>query len=839
MGSLMSIVRAWSQGLAATFGMGAGWLEDFAQDLRYGTRALRRTPIFSAVAIVTLTLAIGANTAIFSIFNALMLRALPVRDPGRLVQFSWLYPRDPPQNVFSFANYELYRDHNTVFADMFGLARLATESHSGGERLVGEVVTGNFFRALGVSAVLGRVLNASDDKPGAAPVAIVSSGYWKRRFNGDARAVGTVIAIEDPRFPAPIQATVVGVAEAGFSGVTGGYQTDVWTSLAAIPEAMRPRAGLSLMARLKPGVSIEQAQAQMRALDRPRIEAFAARDPVWLNVRLDVQRAAAGLTTPLHDQFARPVFVLTLLLAVMLLLACANIGSMLLARGAARRREMAVRVSLGAGRLRLARQVMTESLLLAAAGSAAGFMAAPFVAVFLMRIMAAGARALAAVPPPSIPLDSHVLLFAMAVTAASTILFGFIPAIASYIAAPARALTQAGGGTPSTVQRRAGGALVAAQVALSLTLLTVSWLYRAHLVELRDGSLGFDRNAVLLVSLDTSPTGYPADQLRERYKALLAQFERLPGVRSATVSAMTPISGAAGSRFITVPGFDEPLQSRRRVFLNDVGANYFATYRTPVVAGREFSLADERGSRVTIVNEALARHYFPAGDPVGWEISIEGFDAPVRVIGVAADAKYQDVRTAAPPTMYFPYRPRIGTPGEFTLRTSVPPASIAADVQHAVDNVMKGARIRKLTTLADQVNAAIVPERLLALLSGFFGVLGAVLAATGLYGLIAYTVARRTREIGVRMALGATRADISRMVLVDALRLVVAGLMAGVPAAFWGQRVAATMLENMPAGGWWPMLAAALGMIAVTVVAASIPARRATRVSPVTALRVE
>jgi hypothetical protein len=222
------------------------------------------------------------------------------------------------------------------------------------------------------------------------------------------------------------------------------------------------------------------------------------------------------------------------------------------------------------------------------------------------------------------------------------------------------------------------------------------------------------------------------------------------------------------------------------------------------------------------------------GSPIGAPGGASGV-----VIGVAADAKYQDVHTAAPPTMYFPYRPRIGTPGEFTLRTSVPPASIAADVQHAVDNVMKGARIRKLTTLADQVNAAIVPERLLALLSGFFGVLGAVLAATGLYGLIAYTVARRTREIGVRMALGATRADISRMVLVDALRLVVAGLMAGVPAAFWGQRVAATMLENMPAGGWWPMLAAALGMIAVTVVAASIPARRATRVSPVTALRVE
>lgn len=818
---------------------GLPWLEDLGQDLRYGSRTLRRSPVFSVVAILTLTLAIGANTAIFSILNVLMLRSLPVRDPGSLVQFSWLYPRDPPQNFFSVANYELYRDHNHVFTDLFGIARLAPESRSAGEPVVGEVVTGNFFQALGVRAALGRVLQSSDDQPGATPVAVVSSGYWTRRFSGDARALGTVVTIDDPRIPVPIQATIVGVVEPAFSGVTSGYQTQVWTSLAALPDAVRSRAGLSLMARLKPGVSISQAQEQMRALDRPRIEAFGVRDPVWLTVRLDVRSAAAGLTTPLHDQFGRPVFVLMVLLAIMLLLACANIGSMLLARGASRQREMAIRISLGAGRFRVARQVLTESLLLAMAGSVAGVIAAPGVAVFLMRIMAAGVRALAAVPPPNIPIDSHVLLFAIAVTAASSVVFGFIPAIASYVAAPVRALTQTGGGTPSPVQRRAGGAMVAAQVALSLALLTISWLYRAHLVELRDGSLGFDRNAVLLVSLDTSALASSADHLQERYRDLLARFEQVPGVRSATVSGMTPISGAAGSRFITVPGFDEPRESRRRVFLNDVGPKFFETYRTRIVAGRDFEPADERGSRGTIVNEAMARHYFPAGDPVGREVSIEGFGAPFRIVGVAQDAKYQDVRTPAPPIMYFFYRPRPQTPSEFALRTSVAPASISGAVQRAVDDVLPGARVRKVTTLSDQVNAAIVPERLLALLSGFFGVLGGLLAATGLYGLIAYTVARRTREIGIRMALGASGADVRRMVLADALRLVGVGLVAGMPLAFWGQRVAATMLENMPAGGWWPMLAASAGVLVVTLVAASIPARRATRVSPVTSLRAE
>jgi ABC-type antimicrobial peptide transport system permease subunit len=275
------------------------------------------------------------------------------------------------------------------------------------------------------------------------------------------------------------------------------------------------------------------------------------------------------------------------------------------------------------------------------------------------------------------------------------------------------------------------------------------------------------------------------------------------------------------------------------VFLNNVGANYFATYRTPIVAGNDFPAADQHGARSTIVNEALARHYFPAGNAVGREISVEGFGAPFRVIGIVADAKYQDVRTAAPPTLYFAYQARPGTPVEFALRTSVAPNSISAAVQRTVDEVMKGARIRKLTTLSDQVNAAIVPERLLALLSGFFGVLGALLAATGLYGLIAYTVVRRTREIGIRMALGATRADVNRMVLTDALRLVGIGLLAGLPAAFWSQRFAAAMLENMPAGGWWPTLFAAAAMIAVTLLAAAIPARRATRVEPVVALRAE
>jgi predicted permease len=814
-------------------------LDDLIQDARYGLRLLRRAPVFSAVAIATLTVAIGANTAVFGILNVLMLRALPVRDPGSLVQFSFQYPRDPPMNSFAPGDYEVFRDHNTVFSDVLGLARFAPDSRSGGEPIAGEVVTGNFFEALGVRAALGRTLNGSDDRPAATPVAVVSAGYWARTSAGDPRVLGTPIAIVDPRLPVPVHATIVGVAEPGFSGVTAGYQPDVWVSLASIPEPMRPRVGLALIARLKPGVAMERAQDQMRALHRSRIEARAVKDPQWLAARLDLTSAAAGLATPLHHQFARPVLLLMLLLAIVLLLACANVGSLLLARGAARRREMAVRISLGAGRLRVARQVLTESLLLAAAGSAAGLVAAPAVAGFLVRLMAAGARDLAAVPAPDVPLDAHVLLFAIGVTTSSIVLFGFIPAVASYVAAPVRALTQAGGGTPSTMARRAGGVLVAAQIALSLVLLTVSWLYAAHLADLRDRTLGFDRASVLLVSVDPSGAGYPRERLREIYKDLLVRFERLPGVRSATVSGMTPMSGAAGSRFITVPGFEEPREARRRAALNNVGPKYFATYRTPLVAGRDFQPADESGPRTVIVNQALARHYFPAGDALGKEIAVEGFGAPYRVIGLVADAKYQDVRAPAPPTLYFYAFREAGQGGEFTLRTSVTPASIAAEVQRTVDATMKGARIRSMTTLSEQVDRAIVPERLLAMLSGFFGVIGALLAAIGVYGLVAYTVARRTREIGIRMALGATGGDVLRIVLIDALRLVGLGLAAGVPAAILGGRVAATMLENMARGGWLPLAAAAAATLLVAMAAALIPARRATRVAPVTALRTE
>jgi len=814
---------------------GLPWLEDVIQDVRYGVRTLRRAPIFAVLAVVTLTLAIGANTAIFSLVDPLLFRDLPVRDPGSLVQFTWRYPGDPPLNLFSLENYEQYRDHNTVFSDMVGLAPLVTESPMGGEPIGAEAVTGNFFHALAVRPALGRLLDVSDDTPGAA-TAVVSWRYWQAHFNGEARALGAIVDINDRRLPGPVHATVVGVAEPGFSGVTVGRQPDVWLSIGAIPTAMRSRAGLALMARLKPGASIAQARAEMRVLDQPRIDRFAQRDPQWRHVAIDVKPARAGLSTPLTDQFGGPLSLLMVMVGILLLLACANIGGMLLARGAARRHEMAVRVSLGAGRFRIVRQVVTESLLLASMGGLLGLVGARFGATMLTRIVTSGTRSPGAPPHLDVPLDPRVLAFTIGVTVLAALVFGLAPAVAAFVSAPAPALRRGGGAQPRS-RRVFGNGLVVAQVAVSLALLSVSQLYIAHLHHLRDRSLGFDRDRVLLMSVDTS-RAQNREQLATLYQDVVARLKAIPGVDSVAASGMTPISGAAGSAFLRAEGFDEPAQDRRRVSVNGVSPNYFSTYGTPLLAGRDFRDADMDQPRRAIVSQALARQYFRGRDPIGRHVWLENEREPFDIIGVAGDAKYQDVRLAAPPIVYlFALMSRGST--NLALRTSVRPTAIAADARRIVNDVFGTDSVGRVTTLAEQVDASIVPERLLAILAGFFGAVGGLLAGIGLFGLLAYTVACRTKEIGIRVALGATRGSVIRTVAASGAWLVTVGLLLGAPAAFWSTRLAASIVENLPASGVVPIGAAAAGLIAVALIAVYVPARRATCVDPVIALGAE
>lgn len=815
---------------------GLPWLEDLLQDARFGARMLRRAPLVTAVALLTLTLAIGANSAVFSLVDPLLFRDVPVRDPAGLVQFTYQYPRDPPLNMFGLDYYEEIRDGNHVFSDLFGLAPLITASRTGEDPIAAEVVTGNFFQALGVRPALGRVLDVSDDTPAAAAVAVVSWQYWKRRFNGDERVLGSTLDIQDTRVPAPMHVTVVGVAEPGFSGLVVGYPPDVWISLSAVPEAMRSRAGLALAARLKPGVSIEQARAEMRVLDRARIDALSQRDPQWLGVIIDVTPARTGLSTPLHQQFGAPLLLLMTMVGGVLLLACVNIGSLLLARGAARQQEMAVRVSLGAGRFRIVRQVLTESLLLAAMGGVLGIVGARFGATLLMRIMMSGTRSPGPSPNLDIPLDARVLMFTLAVTVLAALLFGLMPAIAAFVSAPAPTLRQRGAAQPRST-RVFGNGLVVAQVAISLALLSVSQLSIAHLRQLRDRSLGFDRNSVLLMSIDTS-RAQNRQQLAALHRDIVPRLNALPGVRAVAASGTTPIAPGAASRFLQAEGFDEPVRDRRRVALNSVSPNYFTTYDTPLLAGRDFREADSDNPRRVIVNQTLAQRYFAGRDPIGRHVWLENERDPYEIVGVAGDAKYQDIRAAAPPTVYL-FAPMSRGSTTLSLRTDVTPVAVAPAARRIVIEVLGADSVRRMATLAEQVDAAVVPERLMAILGGFFGAVAALLAAIGLYGLLAYTVARQTKEIGIRMALGATRGDVLGMMLRRALALVAAGIVVGAPVAFWGTRFTASAIEDLSAGGVPPVATAALAMLVVAALAAFMPAHRATRIEPVTALRSE
>jgi predicted permease len=825
-------------------------LERLAQDLKYALRQMRHSPGFAAVAVLSLGLGIGANTAVFSLINTLMLRTLPVREPGQLVEFLNQYPGDPFLNVFSWQSYEHFRDHNQVFSGITGLQPSRFEVRAEGleaETLHGEGVVGNFFPLLGLKPAIGRLLGPSDDRTGAADsaVAVVSWSYWNSRFNLDPAIVGRRIVVED------IPVTVVGVAPRNFSGLwVGRMQPDVWVPLAM--EAMMRRSTsaeigpLALIARLKPAVSIEQARAEMAVLfqwtveERAR-EASASRRSLERQLKFAVDPAGAGLSTPLRDQFSKPLLALMAVVVLLLLIACANLASMLLARAAAREREMALRVSLGAGRLRLVRQVLTESLLLSALGALIGIVPAYFGADALVRIMTSG-RPMIGMPDIEIDVnpDQQVLLFTGGMALLTGLLFGLVPALRAMRVAPASALRGAGKAGESRGGRLFGKSLVAAQVALSILLLSCAGLFLRHVSNLRNVGAGFERENILLVTLDPQGSGYQREQLAGLYRELLGRLEAIPGVRSATLSGVTPLSGAGASCFVTVEGFQESPEDRRYVQRNWVAPKYFETFGTALAAGRDFRFLDQGNSRVAIINQAMARYYFADRDPIGKHVTFDGDESSYEIVGVAGDAKYYDLRETPPRTIYLSSFHRDGVVGHnFALRTSVDPAEVTGDVGRTVRDVLKTVAVRRITTMAEQMDGVIVPERLVALLSGLFGGLGLLLAAIGLYGLLAYTVARRVHEIGVRMALGATRGDVSRRVLTDALGMVSAGLLIGVPITIWGKTFAASMIEGLQLDSPAPIAFGGATMIAVALLAAYLPARRAARVDPIEALRHE
>jgi putative ABC transport system permease protein len=837
-----------------------GWasaVESTWQDLRYAARMLRRSPGFTAVTVLSLALGIGANTAIFSLINALILRALPVSHPEQLVQPLSVRPGEPRSGVFWWRHYEYLRDHNQSFSDVLAVGRgrfQVRREGLGSETIDGEYVSANFFTALGVRPVLGRLIDARDDRANSATAAsaVITWSYWMEQLHADPAIVGKAIVLND------VPTTVIGVAPREFFGLQVGISPSLWIPAAMEPMLEKPShrtdgtLPVGVMGRLKPGVTIEQALAEMRVLDRYRLDDIAKTRQsaaTVSNVTIALEPAAAGFAT-LRDRFATSLLVLMAVVALLLMIACTNVASILLARGAARQHEMAVRVSLGAGRVRLVRQVLAESLLLAMMGGVIGVAFASVGAETLTRIMLSGREFLRLQQRIEIQVqpDLQVLLFTATVAVLTALVFGAGPAWRAATSAPA-SLLRAHGSIGETRSRRLfGKSLVVVQVALSVVLMSTAVLFVQHLSGLRNQDFGFERRSLLLVTLDPAKSGYAAERLFAPYQQLVGRLAEIPGVRSVTLSGVTPISGAGASRFIKVEGFEEAPDARRYIPLNWVGPRYFETFGTPLLAGRDFAFADKGRPPVAIVNQALARYYFGDKDPIGGRFQLVGPsnsgitgappDQMYTIVGVVGDAKYLDLREPPPRTIYLNafQEPRMFA-NQFALKMAGRPVAVAGEVRRIVREQLNTVSVSSVMTMDDLIEASVVPERVMATLSSFFGGLGAALAALGLYGLLAYTVTRRTTEIGIRVALGATRSDISRMVLRGALGLVCVGLTIGVPLGLLSRRAAGRVVRDLPADNAWPLVLAILAMFAIALIAAYVPARRAARVESIQALR--
>ena len=823
----------------------SGWesvLETCWQDLRLALRMLRKSPGFTAVVVVMLAFGIGANTAIFSLMNALMFHSVAVRNSATLVELLHRYPGEPAFNGFSWDAYQVLRQ-NHVLSDLL-IAPSGTflvRVHALEPRTVfGGYVSGTFFETLGLQPAAGRLIGPEADDPSHPfPVAVVSWMFWKDNFNLDPAIVGEQIVVNDT----PV--TIIGVAQQGFSGLNEEASQEVWLPLSMRLVNDHSALGwfsLALIGRLKPGVDLEQARAELAVLFQSAVQAPGV-GPYVRKMRFELQPAANGLSNPIRQMLRTPVLVLMAITSLVLLIACANLAGLLLARGAARRHEMALRVCLGAGRLPLLCQVFTESLLLSLCGGLLGVFLAHFGGRWVLRMITSG-RDVVGLPVRAEVLarpDAHVLWYTSAVTVVTALLFGLLPAV-GLSAQPALALQQVARIGESRSRRLLGKGLIVVQVAASTVLLSVAVLLVGYVSHLRNADLGFRRDHLLLLQLDPSHSGYNAARLSQLSQELLAQLETLPGVRSATFSATTPMHGAGASSFATAKGHPEV---HREVVINHIAPHYFDTYGTPLVAGRDFGLSDEDGPLVAIINEALARDFFGSDNPVGSymtldHVTLRGNDTPTyHIVGVVGDAKYNYLQQPAPRTIYLHAFQEGRVVSQLTVRTAVNPASLTGVVRERVASILRTVPITRTTTMTDQIDRAIVPERLTATLSSWFGALGALLAAVGLYGLLAYNVSRRTNEIGVRMALGATTGNVMRVVLAEAFGMVGMGLALGVPFCVWAKQIATKLIPDLTVNGPVWILCGAVGILAVTLLAAFLPARRASAVDPMVALRYE
>jgi predicted permease len=844
-------------------------IADLWQDLRFGGRMLAKQPGFTLIAVLSLALGVGANTAIFSLLDAVVLKTLPVREPQELVLFNWLSgPKRMARNTFgdvgidpatglttstsfSYLSLERLRDRNPSLVDVFAFMPRSFSVHANeqAEFVQGQLVSGGYYAGLGVQPVLGRTISVTDDQAAASPVAVITHRYWQRRFGSDPTVIGKTIKVNQ------IPCTVIGVTPPGFYGALQvGQAADVSIPLALEAQLSPNNARLNkpwvwwlrVMGRLKPEVSAERARGELELafqqsaqegwLAAPAAQGEQNQEPRDVP-RLRAVDGSQGLAE-LRQKRAQSLLILMVVVGLVLLIACANIANLLLVRAATRRKEVAVRLALGAGRFRLIRQLLTESVLLASLGGVLGVVLAYWGKDLLLALQPWGGGELAL----NLKLDVRVLSFTTAISLLTGLLFGLTPALRATRLDLTPALKDTARNSSGDARSSLSKALVVAQVALSLVLLIGAGLFTRTLRNLQSLATGFNHENLVTFGLNPRLNNYPNAQITPLFQRLLERLEALPGVRAATLSQYPILAGSRNDAPIFVQSPLLPSSEGSIANVNDVAASFLDTLQIPILRGRGLtSQDDERAPKVAVVNQAFARKYFGNADPLGKRFGLDGAknSGQLEIVGIAQDAKYFEMRGDMPPTVYLPYFQEPASNAYFTVRTTGEPTAMFALIRQTVREIDGSLPIFDFKTVRQQVESGWAQERLFATLSSFFGLLAVLLAAIGLYGVMAYSVTRRRNEIGIRMALGAARRDVIQLVLRESLLLVALGVGIGLATALATTRLISAQLFGLAPTDPLTITLATLLLLGVATLAGYLPARKAAQTDPMLALRNE